>query len=88
MKESSTLAGNAANNFLRREVLLNTKGQYMKESNTLAGNAGKNALKKGNLILNIKGKHMKESSTLAGNVTIKQHRKEILLSTKGQYIKE
>ena len=31
---------------------------------------------------------MKESSTLAGNETIKQHRKKILLSTKGLYMKE
>ena len=30
------LAGIAAKNFLRREILLNIKGQYMKESNTLA----------------------------------------------------
>ena len=41
MKESNTLAGNAGNNSLERELLLNTKGKYMKESNTntLAGNA-------------------------------------------------
>ena len=39
MKESNTLVGNAANNLLRIEVLLNTKVQYMKESNTLVDNA-------------------------------------------------
>ena len=46
MKESNSLVGNAANNFLRREVLLNTKGQYMKESNTLVGNVANNFLRR------------------------------------------
>ena len=44
MKESNTLVGNVANNFLRRDILLYTKGQYMKESNTLVGNAANNFL--------------------------------------------
>ena len=39
MKESNTLAGNATINQQQKEILVNTKGQYMKESNTLAGNA-------------------------------------------------
>ena len=39
MKESNTLSGNASIKQLQKEVLLNTKGQYMKESNTPAGNA-------------------------------------------------
>ena len=43
MKESNTLAGNVAYNYLIRLVLLNTKGQYMKESNTLVGNVAKNS---------------------------------------------
>ena len=30
MKESNTLAENAVNNFLKREVLLNTKGLFFK----------------------------------------------------------
>ena len=38
MKESNILVGNAAYNSLRREILLNTKGQYMKVSNILVGN--------------------------------------------------
>ena len=42
MKKSNTLAGNAVKNSLNREILLNTKGQYMKETNILAGNAVKN----------------------------------------------
>ena len=49
MKESSTLVGNVANNFLRREVSLNTNGQYMKESNSLVGNVANNFL--GSIIL-------------------------------------
>ena len=39
MKESNTLVGNVAIKQLQREILLNTKGQYMMESNTLASNA-------------------------------------------------
>ena len=39
MRESNSLVGNAANIFLKRKVLLNTKGQYMTESNTLVVNA-------------------------------------------------
>ena len=39
MKDSNILAGNATRNLQTREVLLNTKGQYIKESNTLVGNA-------------------------------------------------
>ena len=39
MKASNTLAVNAANNILIREILLYIKGQYMKESNFLARNA-------------------------------------------------
>ena len=54
MKESNSLAGNVAKNFLKREILLNIKRQYMKESNTLVGNVTNNFLKK-NKWLNIKG---------------------------------
>ena len=39
MKELNTLANNANIKQLQREVLLDTKGQYMKASNTLAVNA-------------------------------------------------
>ena len=42
MKESNTLADNATRNLQIREVLLDTKEQYMKESNTLADNATRN----------------------------------------------
>ena len=46
MKESNTPVDNATKNFLRREVLLNTKGQYMKESNTIVGNVVNNFLQR------------------------------------------
>ena len=39
MKESNIFVSNVANNSLRGDNLLNTKGQYMKESNIPAGNA-------------------------------------------------
>ena len=71
MKESNSLVDNAANNFLRREILLNTKGKYTKESNILVGNAANNFLRR-EILLNIKGHYMKESDILVGNATIKQ----------------
>ena len=46
MKESSILVGNATIKKLQREILLNTKGQYMKESNILVSNAACNFLKR------------------------------------------
>ena len=36
---SNTITGNATMKQLQREVLFDTKGQYMKESNTLEDNA-------------------------------------------------
>ena len=39
MQKSNTNAGIATISQLQRDILLNTKGQYMKESNTFAGNA-------------------------------------------------
>ena len=39
MEESSTHADNAIIKQLQREVLPNSKGQYMKDLNTIAGNA-------------------------------------------------
>ena len=59
---------NATRNFQKKDVLLNTKGQYMKESNTLADNAIGN-LQVGEFLLYTKGKRMKESNTLADNAT-------------------
>ena len=55
MKESNILVGNVVNNFLRKDIGLNTKGQYMKESKTLAGNAVNNFLR--DILLNTKGKY-------------------------------
>ena len=87
MKESNTLVGNAANNLLRIEVLLNTKVQYMKESNTLVDNAA-NILLWIEVLLNTKEQFMKESNTLVGNAANNFPRGEILLKTKGQYMNE
>ena len=65
MKESNTLVNNAAIKLLQREVLLDTKEQYMKESNTLVGNATIKLLQR-DLLLDTKEKYMKESNTLVG----------------------
>ena len=46
MLNTNILAGNAAYNFLIREILLNTKGKYMKDSNILAGKAAYNSLRR------------------------------------------
>ena len=43
MKESNTFAGNAIIKQIERDILLNTKRQYMKESNTHAVNATLNS---------------------------------------------
>ena len=56
---SNTLAGNGIIKQLQRELLLNTKGQYIKESNTLAGNAIIKQQQK-EILLNTKEKYMKE----------------------------
>ena len=37
VKDSNIFALNVGNNFLRREGLLKTKGQYMKDSNSFVG---------------------------------------------------
>ena len=54
MKESITDVHNVANFSLRREVWVDTKGQYMKESNTLAVCANIKQLQ-GVISLNITG---------------------------------
>ena len=38
MKESNSLVSDVTNNFQQKNVMLNTKGQFMKKSNTLADN--------------------------------------------------
>ena len=40
-KESNTLAGNVANNSLKREVLLDTKNHYMRKFNNLVEKSNK-----------------------------------------------
>ena len=63
---SKSLANIAENNFLLREMLLYTKGQYMKESNTLAAYVTIKQLQR-DIWLNTEGLYMKELNTLAGN---------------------
>ena len=63
MKESNILASNATIKQQQKEVLLNTKGQYMKESNILAGNATIKQQQK-DVLLNTKGKYTMESNIL------------------------
>ena len=65
MKESNTLAGNAANTSLRRKVWLHTEEECMKESNALTGNAA-NICQGENIWLNTKGEYMKELKMLLG----------------------
>ena len=78
--------GQYGNNFLRREFLLNTKGECMKESNTLVGNAANNYLTR-EFLLNTKGQYMKDSNTLVGNAANNFLGGEVLLNTKGQYLR-
>ena len=44
MKESNTLVGNATIKQLKRDTLMNIKGQYMMDSNTLVLDAAYNSL--------------------------------------------
>ena len=63
MKELNTLANNVAKNFLKRDILLNTKGQYMKELNTLAGNVAiEHLIRK--ILPDTKGLYMRVSNKL------------------------
>ena len=68
VKESIVLAGNAAKNFLRRDLLVFTKGHYMKESNTLMGNLVNNFIR-GDIWLSTKGQYMKESNAITTDAT-------------------
>ena len=67
MKESNFLVGNATIKQHQKEILLNTKGQYMKESNILVGNATIKQNQK-EILLNTKGQYMKELDSFAGFV--------------------
>ena len=60
MKESSTLAENATIKEHPKEILLNTKEQYMNESNSLVGNATIKEQQK-EILLDTKAQFMKES---------------------------
>ena len=86
MKESNTLADNATIKQHQKEILLNTKGQYMKESSTLAANATIKQHQK-DILLDTKGQYMKESSTLVWIVTSNSLPKQISQGIKEIYIK-
>ena len=58
--------GNATIKQHQKEILLNTKGQYMKESNILVDNATIKQHQK-EVLIDTKGQYMKESNTLADN---------------------
>ena len=62
MKELDTLAANAANISLRREIWIHTKKQYMKESITVVDNATNISLTR-EIWINTKRQYMKESVT-------------------------
>ena len=64
------------NNFLRREIWLNTKGQHMKESSTFADNVVNNFHSRV-LFLDTKGQYMRESNTLANFASIRQLQREV-----------
>ena len=66
VKESNIFVGNVANNFLRRDSLLNTKCHYMKESIILVGNVAYNSLRI-EVLQDTKGQCMRESNILVGN---------------------
>ena len=86
MKESNILVSNAACNSLIREILLDTKEQYMKESNSPVGNAPIKQLQRQVSLYTI-GQCMTESNTLVGNVTNNIPRRNILQDTTDPYIK-
>ena len=76
------LVSNAIIKLHQKEILLDTKGQYMKESNILVSNATMKQLQRA-ILLDIKGQDMKEldshegiviSNILLGNIL--QHTKE------------
>ena len=66
MKESNTLAGNAAIKQLKKDILINKKiWQYMKESNTRVDNASCKQLQRV-ILLDTKWQYLKESNTFTG----------------------
>ena len=60
--EKNSLADNVTNNFLQREILINTEDQFMKESNSLVSYANIKQLQ-WELLIDTKGHYMKESNT-------------------------
>ena len=84
MKESNTLASDAANISLRKDILIHTRGKYTK---ALVGNVANTPLGR-EVWMHTGGKYMKESNIVAANVNIKQPQGEVLLNIIGEYMKE
>ena len=59
MKELNILESNATIKQLQKQILLNTRGQYMKDPNILADNATIKQLQK-EVLVNTRGQYMKE----------------------------
>ena len=72
---------------LQKEILLNTKWQYMKEPGTPVGSVSINQVQR-EILQDMKGQYMKELDTLVGNATTNQLQRNILVVTKEQYTKE
>ena len=62
--------GRVVYNFLKREVLLNTKRHFRKESDITVGNAANNSLR-GEVLLNTNEQYIKEANCLEVTATIK-----------------
>ena len=71
----------------QKEILLDTKGQYMKESNTLASYVA-NTFRRREIWIHTKGQYIKESNTFADNAKNISLQKEVWLNTKGEHMKE
>ena len=85
MKDSITLVGTATLKHQQRDILLNTKDQYMKESNTLVGNATIKQQQK-EILLNTKEQYMKESNSLADIVANNLQIGQVSQGSKGNFI--
>ena len=76
MKELNTLADCATIKQQEKDILLDTKGQYMKESKNLVNYATIKQQER-MILLDIKGQYTKESNTLVDYAAFKQREKEV-----------
>ena len=84
MKEQDIFVYNETNNFIGRNIFVNTKDKLTKELNILVGNAQNNFLRT-EILVNTKGKYMWESNA---NATIKLLQIKIQLNIIGECMKE